>query len=159
MKTCCILIIASAVATLPVVAAEGKEEKQTAAPAVQVVLKRTKLPSRDELDEVRSTSAVVDDQVEGKLAINIGTAERPQFRTVEFGDEGEGWIQVSVTDTSKLREEVHEGTNWIAPLELFRITAPFDGSGTVTVYQTKTELLTLEVTSAAAATVEKPEAE
>jgi hypothetical protein len=158
MKISRILMLATIVAVLPIPAAEEKKEKPAVAPAVQVVLTRTKLPTGEKLDEITTTSAVIDNEVEGKLSINVGTIEKPKFWTVEFEAEGEGWIQLSVSDTSQLREGMHEGTSWVAPVELFQIFAPFDGSGTVSIYRTKTESLTLDLTPAAADSPDKPEA-
>src|SRR5688572_25434935 len=114
MKTSRILMLSTVLAVLPIPAAEEKKEKP-AAPAVQVVLTRTKLTTGEKLDEIATTSAVVDEQVEGKLSINVGTIDQPKFWTVEFEVEGEGWIQLSVNDTSRLREGMHEGTSWVAP--------------------------------------------
>jgi len=158
MKISRILMLATVLAVLPIPAAEEKKEKPVAAPAVQVVLTRTKLPTGEKLNEITTTSAVINNEVEGKLSINVGTIEQPKFWTVDFDAEGEGWIQLTVSDTSQLREGMHEGTNWVNPLELFRLFAPFDGSGIVSIYQTKTESLTLEITPVAGKSTDKPEA-
>lgn len=156
MKITRILMLASVLAVLPVFAAEEKKEK-SAASAVQVTLTRTKLSTGEKLDEITITSAVVDNQVEGKLSINVGTEDKPKFWTVEFDAESEGWMQVSVMDNSQLRQGTHEGTSWVAPVELFEMFAPFGGSGTVSIYKTKTESLTLELIPAVANSTDKPE--
>ena len=158
MKHCRVLMLAGLVAALPLFAAEEQKPKP-AAPAVQVTLKRANLPAGQTLDEVATTAAVVEGQVEGKLAINVGTAEQPKFWTVEYGAEGDGVIYLSVNDTSLVSRGVSDGTSWTSPVELFQLTAPFSGSGTLTVYRTKTELLTLEITPVANAAKEKSEAE
>jgi len=160
MKHCRVLLFAGLACILPVLAAdEEKEKRKPAAPVVQVVLKRASLPSGQTLDEVSTTSAVVEKQVDGKLSINVGTAEQPKFWTVEYGDEGDGIIYLSVNDNSRLTRGVSNGTSWTSPVELFKVTAPFSGSGTLTVYRTKTELLTLEITPVADPTKEAPEGE
>ena len=161
MKYCRVLLFAGLACVLPVLAADEKKEKgkHEAAPAVQVVLKRTNPSSGETLAEVSTTAGVIEHQVDGKLAINVGTAEQPKFWTVDFEDEGEGWINLSVNDTSMILQGVREGSSWSSPVELFRITAPFDGAGVVSIYRTKTESLTLEITPVADPTQEKPEAE
>jgi hypothetical protein len=158
MKNCRVLLLAGLVTVVPLFAVE-EEKPKPAAPAVQVVLKRTSLPAGQTLDEVSTTAAVVDDQVEGKLSINVGTAEKPKLWTVEFDAEGEGWIQISVSDPSRLREGIDDGTSWVRMVELYQMFAPFGGAGTVSIYKTKTESLTLEITPVATAAKEKPEAE
>jgi hypothetical protein len=158
MKNFRVLLLAGLVTALPLFAAEEKNP-MPAAPAVQVVLKRANLPAGQTLDEVTTTAAVVDGDVEGKLAINVGTAEQPKFWTVRFDSEGDGWILITVSDTSRMREGVSEGTSWVAPVELFEVFIPFDGSGNVTIYKTKTESLSIELTPVANVAKEKPEAE
>jgi hypothetical protein len=159
MKNCRVLLLAGLVTVVPLFAAEEEKKPKPAAPAVQVVLKRVNLPAGQTLDEVTTTAAVVDGQVEGKLAINVGTAEQPKFWTVNYDSEGEGWILIEVNDSSRLREGIRDGTSWVAPMELFEVFIPFDGSGTVSIYKTKTEALTLEITPVANAAKEKPAAE
>ena len=159
MKNSRVLLLAGFVTLLPVLAADEKKEKPTAAPAVQVVLKRISLPSGETLDEVSTTSAVIDKEVEGKLSINVGTTEQPKFWTVEFDAEGDHVIQVSVSDTSRMRQSMTDGTSWVSPVELFQVIAPFVGEGTVTIYRTKSESLTLEVSPVAAAVGANPEPE
>ena len=154
MKKCPVLLIAGLISALPLFAADEKVQNP-APPAVQVVLKRVGQTP----DEVTTTGAVIDHKVEGKLSINIGTTEQPKFRTVEFESEREGWIMFSVSDSAQLRETAHDGTSYVTPVELFRMYAPFDGSGTVPIYKTKTESLTLTITPVANAAKEKPEAE
>ena len=161
MRNSRVLLLAGFVTLLPVLGADEKKEKEkpAAAPAVQVVLKRISLPSGETLDEVSTTSAVLEKEVEGTLSINVGTIDKPRFWTVEFDADGEHVIQVSVSDPSQLRQGMSQGSSWVSPVELFQVNAPFDGSGTVTVYRTKTESLTLEITPVANAAKEKPEAE
>lgn len=160
MNNCRVLLLAGVAALLPVLAADEKE-KPKAAPVVQVVLKRISLPSGETLGEVATRTADVDD-LHGTLSINMGTAEQPRHWTVEFSEgtarSGEGLLYLSVCDTALLRQGVREGTSWTAPVELFEVTAPFDGSGVVSIYRTKTESMTLEITPVADAAKEKPEA-
>jgi hypothetical protein len=159
MKIRRILLLASAVALLPVASAEEKHEKPRKPDAVEVTLKRIKLPDGEKLDEVTTTSAVLGGELEGTLSINVGTAEQPRYWAVEFDSNEEDFIHLSVSDPSRMLHGTKDGTSWVSPVELFRVNAPFDGSGTVTIYRTKTESLTLEITPAADVAKEKPEAE
>lgn len=157
MKSCRLLVCAFVSVFLPVLPAE---EKPAPPPAVQVTIKRTKLPSGEKLDEVTTTTAIIGgEEVEGTLSINVGTPEEPRYWTVEF-DASEGVAHISVRDASRVIQGMREGTSWVHPVTLYQINAPFEGSGTVTIYRTKTESLTLEISPpTAAAPEEKPEAE
>ena len=161
MKHSRVLLFAGLACVLPVLAADEKNEKgkHEAAPAVHVVLKRSNPTSGETLAEVSTTSAVIEHQVDGKLAINVGTTEQPKFWTVDFEADGEGWISLSVNDTSTIQQGVRKGSSWMSPVELFRLNAPFDGAGVVSIYRTNAEALTLEITPAAESAEEKPEAE
>ncbi|MCW1924016.1 hypothetical protein OKA05_15720 [Luteolibacter arcticus] len=156
MHTHRVLMLASALAFLPAVSAE---EKQATMP-MQVTLTRTKLPSGEKLEEVTTITAVKDRlELGGTLSFNAGTAELPRYWTVEFRVQNPELMYLSVSDTSLLRQGVREGTSWMAPVELFEVTAPFDGTGTMVVYKTKTESLTLTITPVAAKAKDKPAAE
>jgi hypothetical protein len=159
MKIRRILLLASAIAFLPVASAEEKHEKPRKPDVVEVTLKRIKLPDGEKLDEVTTTSAVLGGELEGTLSINVGTAEQPRYWTVEFDSDGEDFIHLSVSDPSRMLHGMKDGTSSVSPVELFRVHAPFDGSGTVTIYRTKGESLTLEVSPVTATDGKKPEAE
>jgi hypothetical protein len=159
MKHCRVLLLAGFVSLLPVLAAEKNEDKKPAKmPAVQVTVKRISLPSGETLDEVSTTTAVIQKEVEGTLSINVGSLDQPKFWTVEFdAEEGSGSMQVSVSDSTRLRQGMREGTSWVSPVVLFQINAPFDGSGEVAIYKSKSESMTLEITPVADAARAKPE--
>ena len=157
MKITRILVLAQVIAVLPAFAAEEKKEKP-ALPAFQVTLTRTKLSTGEKLDEVTTTSAVVGNELEGTLPVNMGTEDKPRFWTVRFDAAGEGWMQISVMDNSQLREGTHQGTNFVTPVDLFVVSAPFGGEGVVSIYKTKAESLTLEVTPAVTNSTNKTEA-
>jgi hypothetical protein len=164
MKHSRVLLFAGLACVLPVLATDEKKEKEKheAAPAIQVILKRISQPSGETLDEVSTTSADTGDSLNGKLAINVGSLDQPKFWTVEFGEgqeNGKDVLYLNVNDTSLLTRGVREGTSWASPVELFRFTAPFPRSGALTVYRTKTESLTLEITPVADSAKEKPKAE
>ncbi|HEY1121391.1 MAG TPA: hypothetical protein VGE67_07305 [Haloferula sp.] len=165
MKHSRVLLISGLVCLLPVLAADEKKEEgkeKAAAPAVQVILKRISHPSGETLDEASTISADTGDSLNGKLAINVGSPDQPKYWTVEFGEgkeNGKNVIYLNVNDTSLLTQGVREGTSWTAPVELFRVTAPFARSETLTVYRTKKESLTLEITPVTDSAKEKPKAE
>jgi len=162
MKNCRMLLLAGIVTLVPVLAADEKQEKKEKppAPAARVVVKRISQPSGETIEEVSTTSADTGDNLNGKIAINVGSLDQPKYWTVEFseGDEdGKAVIYLSVCDTSLFQRGVREGTSWTTPVELFQVNAPFTGSGTYTIYRTKSESLTLEITPVADAAKEKPE--
>jgi hypothetical protein len=125
-------------------------EKSAPRSSVEVTVKRTKVPSGEKLNLVSNTASVPSNGgVQGTLSINVGTTAAPHYWTVQYEvSAGDGQIYIEVADVALLRQGTMDGTTSVYPVNLFEVNAPFSGSGSVTIYRTQEESLTLEISPA-----------